>query len=957
MPNVRQKLAWPVLCLSGVLLSLSLARGGFFYSGTAPGNVPWPGGIIPYQFDPSLTAAQTNTYLDGVREWELAANIKFIPRSNQTQYVLFKYDPLGPNQFSGANPVVVEINSLSRAQVGHETGHILGFNHENIRPDQVNYVLVLSNNVAPGQISWFVVDPTGVTNGIYDFESVMHLGRNFSSISPSLDTQQARPGYERFQPRMGNYALSIGDRVAAKFLYGPPAVPLTNIVTTTRDSGAGSLRAALYYAMDHPGTTITFNIPISDPGYSNGVFNIKLSGHLPPLVTDGTMIGGSTQPGFAGNPLIFVDGAAMLPESQVGSVSGLLIYAANCAVKNLSFARFNWNGLTLLYADATNNTIAGCWCGLDATGTNRAPNAYQGVLVSSGASRNIIGGTNALARNVLSGNSQYGFFITDTNTTGNIVLGNYVGTDATGTLAVSNTVSGAFVGNGSRSNVIGGAVAAARNVFSGNRNAGLWLTGVGTKQNVVQRNFFGLDASGSVALPNTFVGLYVVDGAASNIVSGNVFSGNGSEGLRLAATNVSGNVVQGNFCGTDASGVNAIPNGFAGLTLFAGANGNQIGGTTAAARNVLSGNGTVGLALGSDANHNTIEGNFIGTDAGGTTEVANGFAGVYLTDGARDNLFGGTAANAGNVVSGNWTYGLYVANSTTRSNLIQGNFIGTRADGSNALANGFVGVIIFDGAHDNVFGLARDGGGTGNRIAYNWSDGLRLGDVGTTNNPIRGNSFFNNGGLGINLAGGTENSSGVTANDLSDTDDGGNRLQNYPLITNAFSYPNTTTVHGALNSTASRSFLIDVYRNASADASGYGEGENYLGSTTLTTDGSGHGSFNFTTTGNFAGQYLTVTATDATTGDTSEFSLAVLATNAPVPPEFLAPFALTSTGFVAQASLTVGQSYRIQATTNLGLIPIPWVDLTNFIANATNFTFLDRAATNRPMRFYRVVSP
>jgi hypothetical protein len=244
-----------------------------------------------------------------------------------------------------------------------------------------------------------------------------------------------------------------------------------------------------------------------------------------------------------------------------------------------------------------------------------------------------------------------------------------------------------------------------------------------------------------------------------------------------------------------------------------------------------------------------------------------------------------------------------------------------------------------------------------NQIAHHGADGLRLGEVRTTNNTVRGHSSFSNLGLGINLAGGTENGAGVTANDPGDADAGGNRLQNYPVITNAFSDPASTTVQGTLNSTASRSFLIDVYRNASANASGYGEGENYLGSTTLTTDGGGIGSFSFTASGNFAGQSLTATATDLVTGDTSEFSLAVLATNAPAPPEFLTPFTLTSTGFVTTAGVTVGESYRIQATTNLAIVPILWVDLTNFTASATNFLFLDRTATNRPMRFYRVVSP
>ena len=943
-------LGWALLCLT-----TRPVTGGFFYAGTTPTNVPWPGGTVPYEFDPMLTAAQQQTYRDGLREWELAANVRFVPRSNQTQYVLFKYDPLGPNRVSGTNPQLVEINLLTRGQICHELGHSLGFSHEHIRPDRDAFISVLSNQVTAGNLFWFDPDPAGVTNGVYDFESVMHFSRDLFSISPGvLDTLQPKPAFARFQPRLGNLALSAGDRAAAAFLYGPPAPPPTPVVTTTADGGSGSLRAALYYAMDHPGTTITFNIPTSDPGFSNGVFTIRLTGHLPPLVTDGSVIDGTTQPGFTDRPLIVVDGSQILPEA--GVVTGLLIYAANCAVKNLSFVRFNWNGLTLLYADATNNLIAGCWCGLDATGTNAAPNAFQGILVAQGASRNTVGGTNALARNVLSGNAQYGLFMTDANTTGNVILGNYIGTDASGTSAVSNFIGGAIIGGGSSSNVVGGPDPAARNVLSGNHNFGLRVGGTGTRANLIQGNFIGLNAAGTAALPNTFAGMYVLGGATSNLVTGNVLSGNGSEGLRLADAGTSGNMVRGNFCGTGPEGTNSLPNGFAGLTVLSAATGNTIGGLTPADRNVLSGNGTVGLVIAhAGTRSNVAQGNFIGTDVSGNEALPNGFAGVYLTDGAEHNTLGGAAAGAGNLVSGNGIYGLFMADAATGSNYIQGNLIGTRADGSNALGNGFGGLILFGGTHHNVIGLAADGSGLGNRIAFNFSYGVRLDDAGTAGNSMRGNAIFSNGGLGIDLAGPAF--FGVTPNDSGDDDSGPNRLQNYPTIVSAAAWPATTTIGGTLHSSPNQDFLIDVYRNPTADPSGYGQGQVYVGSASLSTGGSGHGIFSLTISGSFAGEFFTTTATDTTAGDTSEFSLAVLATNAPVPPQFTAPFALTGTEFMAAASLSIGQSYRIQATTNLAWNPIPWVDLTNFVADTTNYLFFDRAATNRPIRFYRVVSP
>jgi titin len=1141
--------------LIAVALCASSAFAGNFYAGISPANVPWPGGIVPYEFTntPTMTAL-TNTYLDGLREWELAANVKFVPHTNQTRWILFDYNTNFLDFVaSGYSPQLISVSSLSRAQVCHEMGHSFGFTHENIRFDQTNHLTVVTNNISneASNIFWFTIDPTSVTNGYYDFESVMHLGWDFVSTQPGvLPTQQPKPAYSpRYQYRMQNYCISPGDRAALAYLYGPPAVPLTNIVTTTSDVGPGSLRAAMYYVTDHPGTTVKFNIPNSDPGYSNGVFNIHLTGYLPPLVTNGMVIDGSTQPGFTSKPLIVVDGSQIIPQTFTPT-SGLLIYSASNQVKNVSFQGFSWNGLTLEFADATNNTIAGCWLGLDSSGSNAAPNAYQGILIQLGASHNTIGGTNALARNVISGNSQYGLWISDTNTTGNVVLGNYIGTDATGSFAVSNAVGGIGMFTNSAGQIIGGTNALARNVISGNVSAGIWLSGAGVSNNVVENNFVGLNAAGNAAIANSVVGIYVVNGARSNTILNNVLSGNASEGLRLSypgtaanlvqgnfigtdatgttsvpnrllglsiytgatnntvggtsggarnvisgnaseglriqglgaswnlvegnfiGTDVSGtnavpngllglsiytgatsntiggtsgtarnvisgnaseglrlsdpgtsaNLVQGNYIGTDASGTRALPNGWTGLTIFSGAASNTIGGTSPAARNILSGNSSYGIVVSdsgtsenliqgnyiglatngtaplpnytgvlitSSATNNTlggasaaarnivsgnngsgleiaysaaanyIQGNFIGTDPTGVNAIANGGEGIYMHDGASGNFIGGPAAGAGNVISANTYRGIYAYGTSTSYNLIQGNFIGTTASGATALGNGWDGVVFFDGASSNVVGLSPSGTGTGNTIAFNGFTGVYVGSDNTNlsiGETIRGNTIYSNNYIGINLAGGTEDAYGVTANHLGGAVPGPNHLQNYPIITNAVANGTSTMISGTLNSSASRSFLIDVYRNPAPDPSGHGQGQVYAGSATVLSDAGGNARFSVTASGNFSGQYFSATATDQTSGDTSEFSADVVATNGPSAPEFVGPYGMTATGFTAVISLTLGQSYHIQAATNL-TAPITWTNLTSFTAAGSLFQFVDPSATNYRARFYRVVSP
>ncbi len=1232
--------------LTCAFLAVSWPQIGFgsnFYQGVATNSLPWPGGIVPYVFDASVTANEQPVYLAGMREWELAANIHFVARTTQPNYVILKFDYMqGTNTYVASSPPVMTIDVLSRAQICHETGHLLGFQHEHVRTDRNTYITVNFTNLVGsgsgtnssgegGSVSnLYVIDATSTSHGAYDFESVMHYGRTLFSINPAtLDTIDPNaPYFAEYYYRIGNLALSPGDRAGAAYLYGSPTTPIASVVTNTADVGLGSLRAAIYYANDHPGTTITFNIPTSDPGHSNGVYTIYTSGELPPLVANGTVIDATTQPGYVNHPVVAIDGSQLIPQiAYTGSffVSGLHIYAAGCTVNGLAINNFPFVGINVEYALAVSNRIEGCYIGIGPNGTNAAGNAYEGISIDTGASRTIIGGTNASQRNVISGNTEYGVLITGTNglygasvigsnVNNNTIIGNYIGLNGAGTSAIGNLLSGIGIWGGSSSNVIGGTANGSRNVISGNTQygvfvgdsntvgtvfqgnyvgtdasgsvvvsnglggigifaganhvtvggtntgagnvlsgnggAGLWLAGFGVTNNVVQGNYMGLNATGTAAIPNSITGLYVVGGSSSNLIggtlagAGNTFSGNATYGVYISDLGTKSNLVQGNFIGTGPQGTTAIPNGFIGIRIWSNTVYNTIGGTNVAARNIISGNANMGLEMedfgtcfnvvqgnyigvardggtalpnaqiglyllsgpqsntiggtitgaanlisgnggngiqfyGPDTSFNLIQGNYIGVASNGTSALPNTGIGIYL-EFASSNVVGGTIAGAGNLISANGndgiqmydaTYnlvqgnlvgtdktglhtlgngesavsafggstfntiggataaarnilsvgtngdgmylaaasnnvvqgnyigtdisglsalangafgagltlfggcqanliadnvisasanqGIFIADPGTSGNLIQGNNIGVGADGVTALGNGQQGIIIQGTASGNVIGLSVNGSGAGNIIAHNTYEGIIMYDTGTTGNTIRGNSIFSNGALGLNLVGGTENGYGVTANHVGGAVAGPNDLQNYPVITAAATVPGATAISGTLNSTANRGFSIDVYRNASPDPSGNGEGQVYVGGTTLTTAGSGNGSFTLTSDSSYTGQYFSVTATDMTTGDTSEFSSDVAATNGPVPLLFTGPYVFNSNGFSFTLAVNSNQNYTVQTATNLATNPVAWVTLSNFVATNALMQFTDRSATNHNIRqrFYRAVTP
>jgi hypothetical protein len=323
------------------------------------------------------------------------------------------------------------------------------------------------------------------------------------------------------------------------------------------------------------------------------------------------------------------------------------------------------------------------------------------------------------------------------------------------------------------------------------------------------------------------------------------------------------NVISGNYIGTDAAGTVAVPNGYGSGVDVYGDN-NTVGGTTAASRNVISGNTTYGVDIAGSST--SVQGNYIGTNAAGSAALGNGVYGVNL--GGTNSTIGGTTAGARNVISGNLSDGVYVGLDDAGS--VQGNYIGPMADGS--LTSGNAGYGIRVSASGIVIGGTAAGAGNviaGNRgagvfVFCNWQ-GCGV------DNAILGNSIHDNFGLGINLLVDGDVVD-VTPNDPGDTDSGPNNLQNFPVLTSAAAGDSSTTVAGSLNSTPGTAFRLEFFDSPACDASGYGEGQTYLGSTSVTTDASSGAAFS-TTLGTAAtvGHVVTATATDPA-GNTSEFS-------------------------------------------------------------------------------------
>lgn len=605
---------------------------------------------------------------------------------------------------------------------------------------------------------------------------------------PVVKHHSVRPAVTGATGRRGSGGMSGIHRV-----YGGNRTAASFVVTTTADTGAGSLRKAIRDANESGGpATITFNINTA-AGHT-----ISVRSGLP-VITVQTTIDGTSQPGYSGTPQIEIDGSAAGTE-----VNGLEISADNCIVAGLSITGFIglhvhdadstiFNGVGIMISSGSGNEITGNFIGMEITGSGGPGNDF-GVAIMGPGTGNIIGGLSAAAQNRISDNNYSGVYIAPATSGGNSIVGNLIGlTYYQGTTipdTVGNRQDGIFIeGPG---DTVGGPLDAARNIISANHHVGIALDSLagGT---IVQNNYIGIDPQGTYSFCGNLEGGIWIDHTGPVTVAGNLLSANNGSAITIQGQTATGNIVVGNRIGLSGSGEEVLPN-YNGIELDS-ASGNYIGSTGPGERNIISGNVANGIYLDELSSHNRIQGNILGLDAGLTLAFGNGSDGIAVA--GSDNLFGGTSRAAGNLICNS------------------------------------------DGAGISVTG------------------GLR--------NTIRLNSIYANAGLGIDLAPPGVNPNGSP--DAAAPNDG----QNYPILDSIHYGGAGDTIYGRLPGIAGGNYLIDFYSVPQPAAAGYGPGKTWLDSIHTTAGVNDTALFLAVVPADSMGMWISAIATDQA-GNSSEFS-------------------------------------------------------------------------------------
>jgi titin len=486
---------------------------------------------------------------------------------------------------------------------------------------------------------------------------------------------------------------------------------VTNVFSFTNSGANGSTIRAIVMTK-----TSSYGV------YLSGVSNINVEGCWIGLDNTGAIPGGAAS-NKIGSHGIYINNSTFITIGGTTAAQRNVIGGINGATSNAIH----------IDGSASNITIIGNYIGLNTLGTAARANPNYGIYATT-SSNIFIGGSNSSSRNVISSSAKEGIYL-DKITTGTI-SGNYIGTNAAGSAAVANALHGITVANSSSGITIGGTTLGTGNVISGNTASGINIITL-SHGTTIKGNYIGLNAAGTAALSNGTHGIFST--AVNNLVIGgssnserNIISGNGNAAAEngISIDNSTGHVIKGNFIGTNANGLAAIPNYDSGISLTA-VSGLTIGGSNFMDRNVISGNGAGGGKFGlyaSNMDASTITGNFIGVDSTGNAGLANTNNGASIQSGSDNNTW------TSNVFGKNTNMGLELLNST--ANTFYGNKFGLGYDGTTCVGNGTVGLRIGTSSTSNTIGGTA--AGQRNYISCNGDNALMV-DQNANSNIIKGN--------------------------------------------------------------------------------------------------------------------------------------------------------------------------------------------------------------------------
>jgi CSLREA domain-containing protein len=645
----------------------------------------------------------------------------------------------------------------------------------------------------------------------------------------------------------------------------PARAATTWVVTTTADTdgacapGACSLRAAIGAANRSAGPDL-ISFDIAPAGPQTIVVGAGAALGLPAIRGEDITIDGTTQPGGGATGVRLDD-----PDPD-GGESGLTVEGPRATIRGLKLTGFDRYGI-YLKATARDAVVAGNWIGT-ADGTTADGTTDDGIRVKGGGGHRI-GGSVAADRNLVAGSGNDGIELEDTSD--NVVSGNYVGMTGDGLGRLPNADSGIELNGVSLRNRVGGLTAGERNLISGNNGIGVQLLGSmradgsceTPEANQVRGNYLGVNVNGTKPTSggthgNYGEGVQLSVCARNNLVGGttpgarNVISGNRADGVELdssggpaGAAAVCGNIVQGNYIGSDPTGTTPVPNSDDGVGIDNRACGNQVGGTETGAGNLIGGNFNDGVDIARPGStSNTVQGNVIGLAADGSNVLRNTQNGVHLRNRAAGNLV------AGNTISGNLQSGVLVEHAGTDANTVRDNRIGTSTGGTAVRGNKRHGIWLLDGAQRTLV--------QGNRVEGSTLDGVAVertaaATAATVGNHITRTTTRGNGGLGIDLL----PADGPNPNDGDTTATVGNNGLDTPVITAA----SASSVLG----TAAAGAVVEVFTAVPGSGEANGEGASYLGAATADATG------RWCLPGVTVSAAVTATAT-AGSGDTSELA-------------------------------------------------------------------------------------